>query len=50
MAAAIQIPTDLIVGSELVIAGTGFANATAYTIDIGLPGPAQPSVKLKGTT
>lgn len=50
MPAAIQLPTDIIVGQELVIAGTGFANTTAYTIDIGLPGPSQPSLKLKGTT
>ena len=50
MPAAIQLPTEIVVGSELVVAGTGFANTTAYTIDIGLPGPNQPSLKLKGTT
>jgi hypothetical protein len=50
MAAALQVADQMIVGDELVIAGTGFANSTAYTAQITLPGPDAPSITLKGTT
>lgn len=50
MAAALQLPAEMVVGSELVIAGTGFANTTAYTAIVDLPGPNAPSITLKGTT
>lgn len=50
MAAALQVADQMVVGDELVIAGTGFANSTAFTAVIGLPGPNSPSITLKGTT
>jgi len=50
MAAALQIADEMIAGDELVIDGTGFANTTAYTAQITLPGMDTPSLTLKGTT
>lgn len=50
MAAALQVPSEMVVGDELTIAGTGFAVTHAYTAVITLPGPYQPSLTIKGTT
>lgn len=50
MAAALQLDSEMVVGDALKLDGTGFADSHAYTIDLTLPGPAQPSITLKGTT
>ena len=50
MAAALQVADQMICGEELVIDGTGFANTTAFTVDLTLPGIGAPSITLKGTT
>jgi len=50
MAAAVPDIADKTIGDSLAITGTGFANSTAYTMTVKLPGPGSPSIKIKGTT
>lgn len=48
MAAALQLLSEVNVGDEVVIKGTGFANSTAYTVNISKDG--NNDVKFQGTT